>query len=118
MADLGHVYAISGSEREARTMLSELHELSRKHYVSAFDIAVIHAGLGDKAEALAWLQKAYDDRSFFLVSLNVDPRFDYLRAGATVPCSCAAHRAASKTGSRLLTSKLKRVRIDPLSSFT
>jgi hypothetical protein len=41
---------------------------------------VIHAGLGDKAEALAWLEKAYDDRSFFLVSLNVDPRFDHLRA--------------------------------------
>jgi TolB-like protein len=80
MADLGHVYAISGRNREARTMLSELHELSRKEYVSAFDIAVIHAGLGDKAQALAWLDKAYDDRSFFLVSLNVDPRFDNLRA--------------------------------------
>jgi TolB-like protein/Tfp pilus assembly protein PilF len=80
IADLGHVYASSGSEREARTMLSELHERSRKHYVSAFDIAVIHAGLRDKAQALAWLDKAYDDRSFFLVSLNVDPRFDLLRA--------------------------------------
>jgi Tfp pilus assembly protein PilF len=79
-ADLGHVYAISGSEREARTMLIELHGLSRKHYVSAFDIAVIHAGLGDKPQALAWLEKAYDDRSYFLVSLNVDPRFDHLRA--------------------------------------
>jgi tetratricopeptide (TPR) repeat protein len=79
-ADLGHVYAISGREREARTMLSELHKLSRTRYVSAFDLAVIHAGLGDKAQALAWLDKAYDDRSFFLVSLNVDPRFDHLRA--------------------------------------
>jgi TolB-like protein len=79
-ADLGHVYAISGSERDARTMLSELHERSRAQYVSAFDMAVIHAGLGDTAQALAWLEKAYDDRSFFLVSLNVDPRFDHLRA--------------------------------------
>jgi len=79
-ADLGHVYAVSGSKREARKILNELHELSHTRYVSAFNIAVIHAGLGDKAEALAWLEKAYDDRSFFLASLNVDPRFDHLRA--------------------------------------
>jgi hypothetical protein len=89
-ADLGHVYAISGSERDARTMLSELHGLSRKHYVSAFDIAMIHAGLGDKAQALAWLDKAYDDRSFFLVSLNVDPRFDLLRTEPRSVLWCSA----------------------------
>jgi TolB-like protein/lipopolysaccharide biosynthesis regulator YciM len=78
-ADLGHMYAISGSEREARKLLSELHRLSEQTYVSAFDVAVINAGLRDKAQALAWLERAYDDRSFFLVSLNVDPRFDHLR---------------------------------------
>jgi TolB-like protein/Tfp pilus assembly protein PilF len=79
-ADLGHVHAVSGSERQARNILSELHELSRERYVSAFDIAVLHAGLGDTVEALAWLEKAFDERSFFLVSLNIDPRFDHLRA--------------------------------------
>jgi TolB-like protein/Tfp pilus assembly protein PilF len=79
-ADLGHVYAVSGSEREARKILRELRELSEQSYVSAFDMAVINAGFGNKAEALAWLEKAYDDRSFFMVSLNVDPRFDRLRA--------------------------------------
>jgi hypothetical protein len=77
---LGHVYAVSGSEREARKILRELRELSEQSYVSAFDMAVINAGFGNKAEALAWLEKAYDDRSFFMVSLNVDPRFDRLRA--------------------------------------
>lgn len=79
-ADLGHVYGVSGSKREARRILNELQELSQTRYVAAFNIAVIHAGLGDKAEALAWLEKAYDERSFFLASLNVDPRFDPLRA--------------------------------------
>jgi TolB-like protein/Tfp pilus assembly protein PilF len=78
-ADLGHVYAVSGSKPQAWKILNELEELSDKRYVSAFDLAVIYAGLGDKAEALGWLEKAYDDRSFFLVSLNVDPRFDDLR---------------------------------------
>jgi tetratricopeptide (TPR) repeat protein len=77
-ADLGHVYAASGNQRQARKILSEL--LSQKRYVSAFDIAVIHAGLAERAEALKWLEKAYDERSFFLVSLNIDPRFDHLRA--------------------------------------
>ena len=69
----------AASERRKK-ILTELRELSKNRYVAAFDIAVIHAGLGDNGQALAWLEKAYDDRSFFLVSLNVDPRFDHLRA--------------------------------------
>lgn len=79
-ADLGHVYAVSGNKREARTILNALQELSKKRYVPPFDVAVIYAGLGETTEALDWLERAYDDRSFFLVSLKVDPRFDNLRA--------------------------------------
>jgi serine/threonine-protein kinase len=41
---------------------------------------LIYAGLGDSAEALRWLEKAYQERSDFLVCLKVEPLFDGLRA--------------------------------------
>jgi len=37
-------------------------------------------GLGDKEQALAWLEKAYEDRSFFMVDLKVEPELDPLRS--------------------------------------
>ena len=36
-------------------------------------------GMGDKAQAFEWLDKAFQDRSFFLMRLKVEPLFDSLR---------------------------------------
>ena len=41
---------------------------------------MIYAGLGDKDQALKWLQEAYEERAGWLVYLNVDPRYDSLRS--------------------------------------
>jgi hypothetical protein len=41
---------------------------------------MIYAGLGEKDQAFAWLQKAYEERSGEMVDLKVDPRFDNLRS--------------------------------------
>ena len=45
-----------------------------------YDFAVIFAGLGEKDKALEWLQKSYEDRSAYLVYLNVEPIWDSLRS--------------------------------------
>jgi serine/threonine-protein kinase len=37
-------------------------------------------GLGEKDQAIEWLQKAYEERSSFLVSINVSPAYDSLRS--------------------------------------
>jgi len=37
-------------------------------------------GLGEKDEAVKWLQKAYEERCWYMVVLNLDPRLDELRA--------------------------------------
>jgi len=79
-ADLAHAYAVSGQHREATTILAELIERSRSTYVSPFDIAIVYAGLGDRDQAFAWLEKAHAERTRFLLSINVDPRLDPLRA--------------------------------------
>ena len=81
-AALGHAYAVSGQKGEAQKVLEELREYSKRQYVSPDNQALIYAGLGEKNDAFEQLQKAYEERAGQLIFLNVDPRFDNLRADA------------------------------------
>ncbi|MFP5246541.1 MAG: protein kinase domain-containing protein, partial [Thermoanaerobaculia bacterium] len=78
-AMLAHTHAIAGHREHALSLLDELTQLSRERYISPYDIAVIRAGLGDTSAALAKLREAVEDRSAWLVFLDVDPRLDRLR---------------------------------------
>jgi Tfp pilus assembly protein PilF len=80
MAGLAHSYAVSGRKTEARKILAELQSLSEHKYVPATDTALIYAGLGEKDTSFVWLDKAYEEHSFTLSNLKVEPRFDSLRS--------------------------------------
>ena len=80
MASLGYALAASGEATEARKVLDELMELSKQQYVPAYDLALVYSGLGLKDQALAWLEKAYQERYGWLVYLNADPIWDQLRS--------------------------------------
>jgi len=79
LAMLGHTHAIAGHRAQAEEVLTTLEYESKSRYISPYDLAVIHAGLGDRDAALHELQRAYEDRSAWMVFLNVDPRLDRLR---------------------------------------
>jgi len=79
MAGLGHVYAVSGQKGEARSVLDELKQLSGEQYVPSSSIALVYVGLGEKDQAFAWLEKGYEERSFQMQCLTVEPRWDSLR---------------------------------------
>jgi eukaryotic-like serine/threonine-protein kinase len=78
-AQLGRAYALAGRFEEARGILAELVETSRTSYVSALDIAIIHAALGEFETALGWMERAYGERSDHLPYIRVNPRLDALR---------------------------------------
>ena len=61
-------------------LLSELDARGRGRYVPAYDQAVIYAGLNQIDSALAWLQRAYEERSSWMSYLSVEPRLDPLRS--------------------------------------
>ncbi|MBD0326711.1 MAG: tetratricopeptide repeat protein, partial [Pyrinomonadaceae bacterium] len=83
IAALGHAYAIFGKRAEAQKILAQLNELiARQRYVSPYSMALVHTGLGDKDEAFAWLERAYNERDEAFIHLKVDPRLDPLRADA------------------------------------
>lgn len=81
LASLGYTYALSGKRVEARKILKQLAQLSKRRYVSPYSIAMVYVGLGEKDLAFDWLEKALADRSGELVtSLRVDERMDTIRS--------------------------------------
>ena len=76
---LGHAYALAGQYSEASRILNHLSSLARTRYVQPFDFALVHLGLGDISPAFERLEQAYKFRSYELVSMKVDPRFDAVR---------------------------------------
>jgi len=80
VAALVHAQAAAGRRAEAQATMTALLEYAKRKYVSPYDLATAAAGLGDRTEALAWLEKAYEERSGWLaLCLKIDPTFDSLR---------------------------------------
>jgi TolB-like protein/DNA-binding winged helix-turn-helix (wHTH) protein len=79
-AGLGYLYAVTGKKSEARTVLNELKQASKQEYVPGTSIAFIYAGLGEKDQAFAWLDKGYEQRVFQLQWIKLEPRWDSLRS--------------------------------------
>jgi serine/threonine protein kinase/Tol biopolymer transport system component/tetratricopeptide (TPR) repeat protein len=77
---LGHAHAMAGQRNEALKIVEELSEQSKREHVWPYNIAVIYVGLGERDEALQWLEKAYLEHSDDLIYLKVDPIFDPLRS--------------------------------------
>jgi tetratricopeptide (TPR) repeat protein len=77
---LARVYGLAGRQADARRILDELQERSRKDGVGAYEVAFIYAALGKKNEAFQWLNTAYRLRDSGMKFLKVDPTLDVLRS--------------------------------------
>ena len=82
LASYGHALAASGDRRGAGEVLEKLLALAKARYVSAYDIAIVYAGLGDRERAFHWLDQAQRERSSFLPYITWDRRADNLRSDA------------------------------------
>ncbi len=70
------IHAAAGRRSEARAVL---RELKAEAVPNPRAIAALHAALGEKDEAFAWLEKAYEHRHFDLILLKVSGIWDPLR---------------------------------------
>ncbi len=77
---VGRIYAVQGKRAEAERVLAELLEMSRRQYVPPYLIAIIYTGLGEKDSAFEWLEKTYQERSYYVIWLKADPLYDPLRS--------------------------------------
>ncbi len=71
--------AAAGRPSEARAIIAQMIEMSERRYVSPFYIAVTHAVLGDTEAALDWLEKAHENRDWWLVWMSVEHRLAGVR---------------------------------------
>lgn len=71
-------YALAGARARAETLLRNLGVTGRR-YVSALDLALVHAALGQTDEAFASLDRAVRERANLLIYTKVDPAYDSLR---------------------------------------
>jgi TolB-like protein/DNA-binding winged helix-turn-helix (wHTH) protein/tetratricopeptide (TPR) repeat protein len=79
IAFLGYALAKSGKEAEARSVLEGLLKSSAGRHVPSYHMALVYNGLGERDEALAWLERAYAQRSTGMVFLKVEPKWNNLR---------------------------------------
>jgi TolB-like protein/Tfp pilus assembly protein PilF len=80
LAFIGRAEASTGRQNEARVILAQLTEIAKTRYVSGYGFAVIHLALGEKDQALDWLEKDARERNGFEINfIKVDPYLDPLR---------------------------------------
>ena len=75
-----HLLASLSRSAEARATLARLDSMRSTTYVSAYAIAIVYVALHEPDSAFAWLDRAVDERTNWLVWLNRDPRWTPLRA--------------------------------------
>jgi Flp pilus assembly protein TadD len=76
---LAFAEAVSGKRREAVALVRELEGRYAKREALGLDLAQVYAGLGDKDEAFAWLEKDFQARSGTLAYFRWYSQFDSLR---------------------------------------
>ena len=77
---LGLAYGLANRRAEANKILEELLKLNESRYVTPAALVNVYIGLGDKDQAFAWLEKAYQEKSNFVTYLKVFPIVDPLRS--------------------------------------
>lgn len=80
LAGLACSYAAAGNREEALRIIGKLKQQSKVKYISPFYVAEVYVGVGDKEEALAWLQKGLDLYDGNMGQLKVAPALDPLRS--------------------------------------
>jgi TolB-like protein/DNA-binding winged helix-turn-helix (wHTH) protein/Flp pilus assembly protein TadD len=79
IAARGMVLGLAGKRQEAHKALTEMRELAKKRYVTAYGVALVYAGLGEKDQAFVWLQRGVEEHTHWLVWTKLDPRWNSLR---------------------------------------
>ncbi len=80
MGYVGRLYGLTGRKEEAHKILDDLHRMRGEKYTPAYALACVYVGLGDKDEAMNWLERGYQEHDgFSLGAIRVDPLLASLR---------------------------------------
>lgn len=71
-------YAAAGRREEAIALQTELLEMAEGGAPFAYPVASACVALGDREQAFRWFDRAVEERTSWLTSLRVEPRFEHL----------------------------------------
>jgi tetratricopeptide (TPR) repeat protein len=74
------ILAMAGRSDEAKAILTELKKRPKLDAVALMGIADAYSVLGEKDEAFAFLEGAYQERAGWLIFLGIRPTFDNIRS--------------------------------------
>jgi TolB-like protein/DNA-binding winged helix-turn-helix (wHTH) protein/Tfp pilus assembly protein PilF len=80
LAVLASIYGLQGRNDEAEALIKELKETAQHRYVSGFFFAEAYVGLGQRNQAITWLERAYEEHDQWMVFANSYPGLDRLRS--------------------------------------
>jgi TolB-like protein/Flp pilus assembly protein TadD len=71
---LGRLYAAQGRRADAEKILQQLRERRERGYIPAYSLALVYLGLGDRTEAINWLEIGYREHDGFNIGpIRIDP---------------------------------------------
>ncbi len=76
---IAQVYGALGKADELNNMLDELEKISARINVPSYFRVATCADRGDRDQALAWLEKCYEERDMWLSFIEVDPIWNIVR---------------------------------------
>lgn len=79
---LGAAKAKAGDRTGALSILDKLQEIAKQRYVPDYSFALIHLALGQKDDAMKWLESSYAKHQPDLNWVRVDPDLRPLRGDA------------------------------------
>jgi adenylate cyclase len=79
VGSLGYARAVTGEHAKAEQSLQELANTAKQRYVSPALPATVYLGLGEKAKALDWMEKAFEDRDPSMWWINGEQLYDGVR---------------------------------------
>jgi tetratricopeptide (TPR) repeat protein len=82
VAGLGHALAAAQDRKAASRVIQTLQRQRGDKGLFGYEIALIHAGLGDAEAAFKWLELAIQERSGWIAYMHADPRLDSLHGDA------------------------------------
>jgi TolB-like protein len=77
----GYVHAVSGDSAKAEAKIDQMLGLRKQRYVPSYNLALVHAGLGDTETALQLLEQAFEERDAHMPFL-LDYKWNRLRTNA------------------------------------
>ncbi|MDN3493531.1 tetratricopeptide repeat protein [Winogradskyella bathintestinalis] len=76
---LGHALGEAGEYKLGKEMADYYAEAAKTHYLPACQRAFIHLGIGENDEAMTLLEQAYEEKSWFLLFMQIEHWYDPIR---------------------------------------